>query len=119
MGHSKLSHALSRKSGLSVERSSQLINLMSQCIQEDWKQGCRVNIPGVGQIQPKYLAPREVACNLPRAKHRYRIGMRKTAKLIPAPELITETDFGPNHRLHQQAVDRNVYTPKIRFTKLL
>lgn len=102
MPQNQLSHALAERTGLDVALCASVLYGLAQHVQEQWRQGHAVSLPGVGSIMPQYFAPRDVISNLPGQKRqRYRIGLRKSARLIPARELRGTEDVGvmqlPDH----------------------
>lgn len=94
MPDSLLTQQIAHRTGLDAAICAAVLRGMADAVGAAWRQGLPANIPGVGRIEPKYLKSRSVACNLPnRISRRYNIGLRKTARLRPAPNLKSEEPY--------------------------
>ena len=88
MPYSKLVVDLADRTGLEPWVCSDVMRALVATVQEHFKQGEPMNLPGIGTFKTQYFAPRKVVCNFPQRGLKGRTfqkGLRRRLALDPAP----------------------------------
>ena len=94
MSTSLLAHRVSQHTGVDTAVCATVLRGVAEVVRHEWRQGHSVNIPNVGIVEPAYFKARSVACNLPhRIRRRYDVGIRKSARLRPSPNLKSKEPY--------------------------
>ncbi len=84
MSISCLAEALHDRLNIPPDQGREIVDALARTIQDRWRAGQSTPIPGVGVIAPKHNDAKLVVSSLPgRPPIKRKIGMRKSAKLVP------------------------------------